>query len=148
MAKLDTEHEAVKNLIEYLHDSCKGYEECAEKINDVRLETMFRDISDKRHKMITELEQKAANFAGIEVPESGTIAGPAHRAFIDLKAFLTRGDKDAIINEIKRGDSTLINAYKEAIREERPMREMTDMLNKQLTEIQSELNDIDMVSIH
>ena len=49
------------------------------------------------------------------VPNSSSVAGSMHRAWIDLKAAVTSGDDHAILAECERGEDSAVNEYKKAM---------------------------------
>jgi uncharacterized protein (TIGR02284 family) len=50
-----------------------------------------------------------------ESPPSGTLAGAAHRGWIDLQAALSSGAPHAILTECERAENIGLVAYREAL---------------------------------
>jgi uncharacterized protein (TIGR02284 family) len=135
----------LNDLLNYLHDSHEGYKECASKIHNQKLQGILLKASNNRLEMIHDIENQL-NLMNAEASKRGSVAGPAHRLFIDLKALVTGGDEDSIINEIKRGENTLINTYKETLRNPLPA-DLNQLLKSELMQIQVTIKDIDQASI-
>jgi uncharacterized protein (TIGR02284 family) len=104
----------VNRLLEYLHDSYKGYYESADMIEDLSLKEKFVSAAHSRSQMINDLE-KVIISNNEEPAQRGTVAGAAHRVFVDLKSLVTGKDTTAVLKEVERGERTLINVYKETL---------------------------------
>lgn len=137
--------EQLNDLLNYLHDSEKGYRECARVIHTAALKPLLMAEADERMDMIRDLEMQM-RLRGETPTESGSFAGPVHRLYLDFKALVTRGDADALLNEIKRGDNTLINTYKEVLREPLPL-QLDQTLHSQLDHVEDTIKELDQLSI-
>ncbi|MDF2868325.1 MAG: aldehyde dehydrogenase [Gammaproteobacteria bacterium] len=133
---------SVNDVIENLYDSCNGYKECADKIEEPYMQQLFQRLANQRERMIQELKSRA-ELAGVKPVESGTIAGAAHRTFIDVKSLVTGGDPEAIIKEVKRGEHHTIEQYKEALDEDIPA-DLKALLSQQMRTIETNLAEIDV----
>ena len=137
--------DSLNTLLEYLNDSHMGYEESANVVNDKSIAHLFNLLSAKRQKMAKELSEKI-NLLNSTPKKSGSLTGFAHRLFLDLKALVMGGNVDSIINEVKRGENTAINCYKEVLRKDLPS-DLNFMLTNQLDEIEKDLQEMDKLSI-
>jgi len=146
MAINDINEEVAKagnDLLEYLYDSCNGYQECAEQVADPTMKQLFSDLAQHRQQMISELKTQV-RMSDEEPTESGSITGAAHRRFIDVKSLLTGGNTESIVKEVKRGESYTIDRYKEILSKNLPSA-IKQILLKQLTEIESDVAKIDAI---
>jgi uncharacterized protein (TIGR02284 family) len=134
----------LNNILEYLNDSCLGYEQCADAVNQKVIASFFSNLATKRKLMAAELAEKIKNF-NANPEERGTVSGAAHRFLVNLKGLVTAGNVDSIVNEVKRGENTAINSYKEALRENLPQ-DVRDLLVNQLNEFEKDLGDVDRLS--
>src|SRR5262245_24356081 len=106
--------ETLNDLAQITEDSHQGYQEAAENAPDVDLKALFSDLASQRAAMVRDLQQFVTELGGS--PEtSGTIAGAAHRFFLNLKSLVTRQDREAIIREIERGESEAVRRYENAL---------------------------------
>jgi uncharacterized protein (TIGR02284 family) len=135
----------LNDLLTYLHDSKKGYEESVRVIKSESLKPILSQAARERDEMIHDLEIKVQRF-GDEPTDHGSMVGPAHRLYLDFKALVLNGNKDAILNEIKRGENTLINTYKGVLRETLPQ-DLDETLHVQLDHIQDTIKELDRASI-
>jgi uncharacterized protein (TIGR02284 family) len=137
---------SLNDLLEYLNDSYRGYQECAENVSSKKLADLFRSLSTKRQRMAQELAEKL-HALGAAPKEGGSITGAAHRLFVHLKSILTGEDNDAIIQEIKRGENTAIERYKEVLKEKALPADLQALLMPQLHEFEKDLMTIDELSV-
>lgn len=134
----------LNHILIYLHDSHKGYKECASKISNAKLKTLLIIATSQRQNMIEDIETQIKHFDE-EPVHHGSMIGPAHRLYVDLKALLNHNDEHALIDEIKRGEATLIDTYKETLRTPIPS-DLNYLLKTELIQIQSTLKEIDQTS--
>ena len=86
-------------LIETLRDGQQGFRQAAEGVSDPKLKSLFRDYSDQRSRFVTALQTEARKFGEKEPDNDSSAAGALHRGWINLKAAVTGGDEDAILDE-------------------------------------------------
>jgi uncharacterized protein (TIGR02284 family) len=125
------------SVLKLLHDSVKGLEDCASHAKVSNFKSYLTTLVGERKSFITQLNAFVATNGQTPV-DSGTVAGPLHRFYIDLKSYVTDQNNADIKKEILRGDETLIKAYNEAITAETNAT-IKDTLDKQLKEIHHEL---------
>lgn len=135
----------LNELLEYLNDSQEGYQQCVGSVTDRRMAELFDSLAMKRRKMANELGERIKILGG-SPKESGSITGVMHRLYVNLKSAITGGDIDAIINEIKRGENTVINCYKEALRKNFTA-DVHSVLNSHLNEIEGDIASMDKLSV-
>lgn len=136
---------ALNDLVEYLNDSQLGYQQCSDVVKDSKLSNLFSALSMKRKNMAQELAEKV-RLLGKAPKEGGSVTGAAHRLFVDLKGALTGGNVDSIINEVKRGENTMINRYKEVLREKLP-EDWHRVLSVHLSQFEQDLASMDEISV-
>lgn len=128
----------INNILEYLHDSYNGYHESSSDIENSELKAQFTSAANTRQQMIDELKQCVS--ANDETPSKhGTMAGAAHRLFVNLKSVVTGKNETAITNEVIRGESVLAEKYQDAISEVEES-SARQVLTAQLTTINTDLN--------
>ena len=96
----------LNTLIATLYDSIDGYEKSAGDIHDARIGSLFTSRAEERRKVVTNLQQ-AVRDAGGDPEDEGSLAGAAHRMFVNLKEAVTGRDDKAIVNEVERGEDYL-----------------------------------------
>lgn len=138
--------EGLNDILTYLHNSKKGYEESVRVIKSQQLKPLLSQAARERDEMIHDLELRVQHF-GEQPKQHGSMVGPAHRLYLDFKAIVLNGNKDAILNEIKRGENTLLNTYKEVLRSTLPP-DLDKTLHFQMDHIQDTIKELDRASLH
>lgn len=113
---MNTDHDisTLNSLIKTTLDSIKGFEEAAQETNAGRFESLFTQFATDRQRVVGELQQAVRQLGG--TPEdSSSVAGAAHRAFLNLKEMLTASDEKAVIEEVERGEDYIKAKYEAAM---------------------------------
>jgi uncharacterized protein (TIGR02284 family) len=105
----------VDDLIETLKDGQEGFKQAAEGVKDPQLKSVFNQYSQQRSRFAAELQSHAQDAGEAQTKASSSAAGALHRAWINLKAAVTKGDDYAILAECERGEDSAVEEYKEAI---------------------------------
>lgn len=109
----------VKNLIERTMDGKKGYAEASENASSPWLKARFMSKSYQRAEFAEELRAELAK-AGTSVKEDGSLEAAVHRAWIDVKAFVTGKDDIALLKAVHTGESEALQTYEEALKHPLP----------------------------
>jgi uncharacterized protein (TIGR02284 family) len=104
----------LNTLIKTTIDSVKGFEDSAEHTDDSRFSSLFREFAEERRRVVQQLQQEVRRL-GEEPEDDGSVAGAAHRAFIDLKEAVATRDDKAVIEEVERGEDYLKTKYEAAL---------------------------------
>ena len=124
----------LKDVINMLQDSQKGFADIGEHLKDDQLKRYFLAESLKRANFRAELENELHRDGVKDVNETGTVAGALHRFWGDLKAKVVSGDHE-LLATAEQGEDYAKKAYKEALKQNlpAPIREL-------LTEQQRHIN--------
>lgn len=108
----------LNDLIHTSEDGMKGFNEAAEKSEDIKLKILFKDRAAECGTAIHEL-QMAVETLGGKPEKSGTLLGAAHRGWIATKAAM--GDSNiAVLEEVERGEDYAKAAYSKALKSSLP----------------------------
>ncbi len=105
----------VNGLVETTIDSADGYAEAAKDADGVRYKDLFERRAQERRSVASELQDEVRRLGG-EAKDDGTILAAAHRAFLNLKDSLTKGD-EAVINEVEAGEDHIKAKYEKALQD-------------------------------
>ena len=114
MATTNGDTTVLNTLIATLFDSIDGYEKSAADVRDPDLAGKFTRRAEERRNAVTGL-QHAVRAAGGSPDDDGSIAGAAHRMFVNLKTAVTGSDDKALVNEIERGEDYLKEKFEAAL---------------------------------
>ena len=123
-------------MIETLKDGQEGFKQAAEGVNDPQLKALFNDYSHQRSRFATQLQSQAQSLGEPEPETSSTATGALHRAWINLKSAVTRGDDHAILAECERGEDSAVEAYREAV-DSNLSTPVRDIVSRQYAEIKN-----------
>lgn len=140
---MDQNKEAVNTLnelIEYCKDGQHGYHTAAEDVKNPELKSLFNNFAEQRAAFAGQLREQVKTLGG-DPDAHGSITGAAHRAWIDIKSVVSRGDEAAILAECDRGDSAAEEKYDHALRASLPQGVM-QVVRKQHDDIRSARNQI------
>jgi uncharacterized protein (TIGR02284 family) len=104
----------LNTLIATTIDSVTGYENSAEDIDNQRFREIFRQRADERQRVVEELRSEVRRLGG-DPEDGGSFLGKTHQRFEDLKAAVTGGDDQSVINEVERGEDYLKEKFEAAL---------------------------------
>ncbi|UII24115.1 ferritin-like domain-containing protein [Fulvivirga ligni] len=116
---MNTEKQAIQNVINICHDGAKGYERAAEEINNEEFKTIFNRLAQQRKLFIEELKNDVRD-QGITLEDSGTVKGYFHRNWLDIKSTFSKKEDHQIIEEAKYGEQEAVKVYDEALNADVP----------------------------
>lgn len=113
---MDNSHDIdiINTLIATTLDSVKGYRDAAERSDNSTHEQFFRQMSEERSRVASDLQSHVRSLGGDPETESST-AGAAHRGWLDLKDKVTGRDEEAIVSEVERGEDYIKEKFENAI---------------------------------
>tara|TARA_R110002012_G_scaffold263456_1_gene446266 strand:+ start:100194 stop:100643 length:450 start_codon:yes stop_codon:yes gene_type:complete len=129
----------LNNLLEKTYDAEKGYKKAAEKTENRLLKTFFSNKSQQRYDFGHQLKTEITSF-GQKVDKGGSITAAAHRAWIDVKSLFASDNKEAILEEVIRGEKAAIDDYKDVLSETNLPPSTTTLLTQQMNQIQLALS--------
>jgi uncharacterized protein (TIGR02284 family) len=127
----------INDLIETLKDGQEGFRQAAEAVEDPELKSLFNEYSLQRARFAGELQSEAMGLGESKPEDSSSAAGAMHRAWIGLKAAISKRDDHAILAECERGEDSAVKEYGEALEEKNLMGPVRDIISRQYAEVQS-----------
>jgi len=107
-------------LIETVKDGEYGFKTAADGLQDPQVKPLFNQYSRQRAEMARELQAEVRRLGG-DPEKAGSVAGAAHRGWINIKSVVTGKDDGSIIAEAERGEDSAKKMYEEALREPLPL---------------------------
>jgi uncharacterized protein (TIGR02284 family) len=103
--------DALEELAKLARDGELGYHTAAGDAKDADLQQLFNELARERGEIADELEAHIRKYGGKPPQRGGTMAGHAHRMFVDLKSAISGGNRRAVLNEVARGENLAEAAY-------------------------------------
>jgi uncharacterized protein (TIGR02284 family) len=105
----------VNSLLKTTVDSADGYAEAAKDAESARYKDLFERRAQERRSVASELEEEVRRLGG-DPKDEGTALAAAHRAFLNLKDAVTKGD-EAVISEVEAGEDFIKEKYEKALKD-------------------------------
>lgn len=119
------DNDQVISLLNELIETCKdgeyGFKTAADGLEDPEIKSQFQQYSRQRGQMARELEAEVRRLGG-DSEKAGSVAGAAHRGWINIKSVVTGKDDGSIVSEAERGEDAAKRMYKDALNEILPIR--------------------------
>lgn len=124
---------ALNDLIKINNDRIEGYDKATAELQDGEngdLKSLFSDMISESKTYKSALESKVIAYDGST--DGGTTAsGKLYRAWMDVKAAFSGGDRASVLSNCEAGEDTAQKAYKTAIEDPEVMEETKVLLREQ-----------------
>ncbi|MFD2599235.1 PA2169 family four-helix-bundle protein [Sphingobacterium corticis] len=126
----------LNDLIEINNDRVAGFEKAVSDIKDenIDLKEIFLGYASQSRQFAQELSAEVGKLGG-DVETDNSVSGTLHRAWIDIKALFTGGDRTSILNEAERGEDAIKAAYQNALSAENLSLEHRELIKAQAQKI-------------
>ena len=101
----------------------------------------FDRKSKERYNFGHELKTEISAF-GAKIDKGGSVAGTVHRAWMDIKAFLSVDNDASILEEALRGEKAALEEYNDVLSETALPQSTLTVLLKQKSAIDSDISTI------
>ena len=135
--------EVLNDLVKINNDRVDGYKKAIENLQpeDADLRVLFQEKINESHAFHSELTAEVALLG--EKVATGTMAlGKIYRAWMDVGAFLSGGERKFVINNCERGEDAAITAYNTALNSDELTPTQREILLSQLQIIKLSHNEI------
>jgi uncharacterized protein (TIGR02284 family) len=132
----------LKNVLTRVVDSADGYENAAQSADSGNFAVMFRERAQERRGFASEIRNHLQSV-GENVEEDGSLLASAHRSFTDIRDAVTGGrDDGAILKEVERGESKLLNDYESALKDLSATDPAYTLLSRQRQSVAQAVNSV------
>ena len=111
--------DTLNDLIETCKDGEEGFRTCAEDIKSPDLKSMFTAAAQRCAQAAGELQVEVQRLGG-KPEKSGSLAGSAHRRWVDIKSAIMGKDDAAVLAECERGEDVAKSSYQKALEKDLP----------------------------
>ncbi|ULC59125.1 PA2169 family four-helix-bundle protein [Flaviramulus sp. BrNp1-15] len=131
----------LNDLLEKTYDAEKGFKKAADNVDNAALKSYFNQKAQERYDFGHELKSELKSF-NQDIDKGGSIAGDAHRAWMDIKAMFSSENEESMLEEAIRGEKSAISEYREVINETALPFSTKSILESQKNKIESGLSRI------
>ena len=132
---------ALKTLYTRLIDSKDGYEQAAERADNPAHQALFREMIDRRTRNAAQIRTYLAQ-KGEEMGDDGSLLAAAHRTFLSFKDTITGAGDEAVLEELIRGEESLLSAYDDAIKDAGGVDPEYAFITQQHAELKSKIAEL------
>lgn len=136
----------LQDLINRLKDAEKGYLEIERATSNNIVKKWLKKYAIERHQMQKTLKSEIVKLGG-DPKANASLLGDLHRVFIGIKinAVKPRNEYDAIVEEVERGASILVEDFMTVLTKVAMPPELVTILMKQKSLIEEELSSLKML---
>ncbi|QLG46506.1 ferritin-like domain-containing protein [Costertonia aggregata] len=139
--KYDNLVDQLEEILEKNRDAEKGYRKAAENADSHSLKSYFENKASERAQFNNALKREmVANYDDID--DDSSFTGSIHRAWMDVKAFFSGDDDEAMLEEAIRGDKAAVEEYDEVLDDTHLPSSIATLIREQKTKIRTDLNKI------
>ncbi|MFD2565122.1 ferritin-like domain-containing protein [Aquimarina rubra] len=131
----------LNDLLEKTYDAEKGFKKAAENVKHSSLKNYFNQKAQERYDFGHELKNEIKAF-GQDVDKGGSMTGSAHRAWMDVKSFLSSDNEESMLEEAIRGEKASVEEYNDVLSETSLPTSTQSILAKQKQTIENGLSTI------
>ena len=133
---------ALREILQKNEDAVKGYEKAAENSKEIGLQSYFQNKSKERLNFISSLRAALPNInlGGREIEGSAT--GAVHRTWMDVKAFFSGDNDEAMLEEAIKGDKAAVEEYEEILDDIDLPPSAAEIIRQQMNWIKKDLTEI------
>jgi uncharacterized protein (TIGR02284 family) len=128
-------------LLEKNYDAEKAYNYAAENAQEPQLKAFFIERARERYDFGHALETEIRNF-GQNPEKNSSLAGDAHRTWMNLKTSLSANKNDAALEEAVRGEKVAKQEYELVLKDSEIPASIANILLKQKNQIVAALNKL------
>lgn len=125
--------EALNDLIKINNDRIEGYQKATNELKDGQdsdLKSLFSSMISESQQYKRELQDLVTEYGG-ETVDGTTASGKFYRAWMDVKAMFTGGDRKTVLNNCEAGEDAAQRAYKMALEDDEVMVRTKDLIGQQ-----------------
>jgi len=100
----------LNHLLARNYDAEKGYTILKNESTHPLLRAYFQEKIAHRYHYRHQIKELIRSLDG-EFEEGGSMEGSIHRTWLDIKAYATGNDDEALLEEVKRGEKVYLGAY-------------------------------------
>jgi uncharacterized protein (TIGR02284 family) len=130
----DTTVSVLNDLIQVCKDGHNGYQTATRCVTNTDLKALFKSYARQRTQYAAELQSEVRRLGGQPV-NRGSLAGPAGRAWTNIRSLLCGDSEHAVFAVCERGEDSARDAYQDAVKSHDLPAHVQALLERQLAGI-------------
>ncbi len=107
----------LNELLEKTYDAEKGFSLAADKVDNPSIKSFLNSKAEQRRNFASELRQEIMQYG--ELPEDdGSVAGSAHRTWMNIKTALSSNNEERILEEVQFGEKSSLDEYNDILNDD------------------------------
>lgn len=137
--------QSLQEVVDKNEDAIKGFEKAAENSKDTSTKSYFLSRIENRKLFLKQLKNAVPELQLGNEKIEGTTAGAAHRSWMEIKAFFSGDNDEAMLEEAVRGDKNAVKEYNEVLTNAMVPARVREILREQKASIQNDLETSDIL---
>jgi uncharacterized protein (TIGR02284 family) len=135
----------LKDLVTKNEDAIKGFEKASKNAEQAGIKSYFEKKVVERMQFLKELRAAATDLDLGSIEIDGSTAGAAHRTWMDVKAFFSGDNDEAMLEEAVRGDKSAMDDYEKALGETMVPHRIKEIIRAQRQKLQNDLETTEIL---
>lgn len=135
----------LKDLVTKNEDAIKGFEKAAKNAEEVGIQSYFEKKVVERMQFLRELRAAASDLDLGNLEIDGSTAGAVHRTWMDVKAFFSSDNDEAMLEEAVRGDKAAMDDYDKALAETMIPQRIKEIIRAQREKLHNDLQTTEIL---
>lgn len=132
---------ALQNLLQKNYDAEKGFKQVMQKAENPQLKNWLQKQAAQRSQFANEIDSELRKI-NFEPKDSGSVAGSAHRVWIDVKTAMSHDKDESILEECIRGEKASVEEYDEQLQNTYLTPSTQAILNNQRKKVHDSLSTV------
>ena len=137
--------QSLQEVVDKNEDAIKGFQKAAENSKETSTKSYFLGRIENRKQFLKQLKNAVPELKLGNEKIEGTTSGAAHRSWMDVKAFFSGDNDEAMLEEAVRGDKSALKEYNEVLAEAMVPARVREILREQKSTIQNDLETSDIL---
>ena len=135
----------LNELVKINNDRIQGYLKAVEDTEDAQLDHLFNEMIVQSQNFRSQLADHIVRIDGLAVSDttSTDTSSKIHRAWIDIKSAVTGKDRDTVLSSVTFGENAAVEAYENAVENDKLPAYIKEDLTKQLSELKTSRDKMD-----
>ena len=134
----------LNHLLTRNYDAEKGYTILKNESNHPLLRAYFQEKIAHRYHYRHQIKELIRSLGG-EINKGGSMEGGLHRTWLDIKAYATGNDEEALLAEVERGEKVYLGTYDKFLEQPDLPEHIRNTIERQRQSVKITLGDVEQL---